>query len=580
MSGHRWKVFCCSNICKSLHVLVAIWPGYMCSDFAHICVVIPPFSNIEARQLVHSEKMVSGSSVCADQSPQISLGISARIVKNIQFVASAADAGFNQYGSNFPLLTDSPVAKKTLLFPSPTESRELAVLANVVVAVSEEDEEPLINLRQKARAQWKSKLVESTATGVTSKSASALKNTGGSMPATCHLRQPGLAQVATRRFTRSQADQALATLCPPKKRSRGDTQVESNAGNPPFSGKQVTHVSPIPIPPLSVFRSSLHRGLWPFVCARSFRREHSLVPAKVNHLGTIDLLRDLGISNTLLNVPSFVKNVVLEFYCNLSADMTTVQSQNFHKTFVRGVFVDFSPEVINEFVGSVPVIGVSMSGGMHIVVSELTGGLLKSWPASGVIRASCLSYKYSVLHKVALRNWMPNTHSSLVRKDLALLLYQIGTKGTFDFGKLVFDQVIKHTEKQLVQKPLGFPSLIFGIIQSQHDVLTESDVYEPDAPNVVVTDKLRNATYHVNDAPAALFTDADVVYSEPQSFSDEGLQDFQRELVVRELELQSAYLGRLIKSSQSRKSMLDALLSDLSKSGGSSAVGGGAGSSR
>lgn len=511
-----------------------------------------------------TRKMVSDSPIRFDQSPIISSRVYALIAEKIKFVASSADVGFYQYGSNFPLESESPAAKKSLHFSSPDENLE-----SPAVAVSGdrdgtvEDEETLINLRQKAHRQRKAKGKKPMVPAVSRKEVPALE-----VPR-C---QPGLAQVATRRFTRSRPNQTLAALCPPKKRVREDLHQEQNAANinvrdniersPAKSGNKVPSQS---LPRSSVFRSSLHQDLWPFVCARSFRREHTLVPAKVKHLGIVDVLKDLGILNTVLNVPSFVKNVVLEFYCNLSTEINDIKSEHFHQTFVRGGFVNFSPQVINEFVGSVPFFGVTMEGGMDIVVAEITGGLLTSWPDSGGIRASCLSYTYSVLHKVALRNWMPNTHSSVVRQGLALVLYQIGTKGSFNFGQLVFDQVVKHAEKQVVGKPLGFPSLIFGIIQSQQDVLKGNDVFEPNAPLVVITDKLRNAAYHVNDAPTAVITDDDVVYSQPQSFSDEGLQDFQKELIVRELELQSAYLGRLIKSSQSRKSMLDALLADLRK---------------
>lgn len=101
-----------------------------------------------------------------------------------------------------------------------------------------------------------------------------------------------------------------------------------------------------------------------------------------------------------------------------------------------------------------------------------------------------------------------HSHSSLVRQELAMLLYQIGCH---DFGQMVFGNAVKHAEKQVVQKPL------------------DTNVYEKDSPHIVITDKLGNAAYHVNDIPAPILTDADVVYSQPQSLCDTGLHEFQQE---------------------------------------------------
>lgn len=144
----------------------------------------------------------------------------------------------------------------------------------------------------------------------------------------------------------------------------------------------------------------------------------------------------------------------------------------------------------------------------------------------------------------------------MVRNDLVVLLYKIGTQGYLDFGQIIFDNVVKHAAKQVLQKPVGFPSLIFGLIQSQVSVLQDTDEFEKQTSYFVITNKLRNTAYHVNNIPAPVMTDATTIHVEPQPVNDMGMLEFKRELVVREMELQSAYLGRMIKASQSRKSLL------------------------
>lgn len=116
--------------------------------------------------------------------------------------------------------------------------------------------------------------------------------------------------------------------------------------------------------------------MWSALCGRTFIRENSLHPEKANHIGILDLLRETNLSKTVLNVPTFVKQMVLEFYCNLSVDISVKSSPHYHRTFIRGMLIDFSPDVINNFLGFVLYHGVNMDGGMNVVVSELTGVIL------------------------------------------------------------------------------------------------------------------------------------------------------------------------------------------------------------
>lgn len=57
----------------------------------------------------------------------------------------------------------------------------------------------------------------------------------------------------------------------------------------------------------------------------------------------------------------------------------------------------------------------------------------------------------------------------------------------------------KHVGTDPIKKPLGFPSMIFGIIQNQQDVLTPKDVFKPTTTKVVFTSKFHNSELHIND---------------------------------------------------------------------------------
>lgn len=235
--------------------------------------------------------------------------------------------------------------------------------------------------------------------------------------------------MALHAFTNSQVSFGPLPLPPPKKRklAKGSdappsgSDEDDNSGN--LSESFPPHESDLVWPDAMFFKSSLHQSLWDCVTSWTFLREITLLPEKANHISIIDLLHDVGLAKTVLNVPSFVKQVVIEFYCNLSLDVAVTG-----KMFIRGINIEFSPEVINSYMGFVPIHGVNVARGLHLVVSELTRGVIKSWARTGGIRASSMSFKYSVLHKIALRNWLPNSHSSVVRTELADLLYRIAPR--------------------------------------------------------------------------------------------------------------------------------------------------------
>lgn len=441
-----------------------------------------------------------------------------------------------------------------------------------------DDDCPLINLRTRARQLHQSlshavnveePLVEGPPGSLPDRVAKLFAEVENHTSST-QAEEPPHTVGVTRRFTRSQANKVLAAPSESRKKRRPTVPVSA----PPtsdflfdsavtdsceFIRRRKNKIDIVCPTAESAFRSNFHRGLWPFVCARSLLREHSLMPSCVKDLSIVEHLSDIGLAKTVLNVPSFVLGVVLEFYSNLSSDTSDIHSPTVFTTFVRRVSICFSPDIINEYLGFTPLLGMSMTGGLHLVVSEITGGSISTWPESGWIRSSSLSHKYSIYHKIALRNWMPSTHSSTVRADLACLLYQIGTKGALDFGKLVFESVMSHAESQLVNKPLCFPSLLFGIIQAQTNVIGDTEVYEKDSPPVVITDKLRNSTYHVNDIPAAVSTDATVVHVTSPSSVRMVLQD----RIIHDLTLEVEHLTKLIKSSQARKDMLMSLISDV-----------------
>lgn len=139
------------------------------------------------------------------------------------------------------------------------------------------------------------------------------------------------------------------------------------------------------------------------IVGRSFLREHILRPSSVSEYGILEMLESVGLSKTALNVRPFVKIVVLEFYANLSNVIGDVTSDEVFRAYIHGHTIDFSPHVINNYLRFVPPREPILSIDLNVLITKLIGGLITSWGKNG-LRASASTTKYSIPHKIGMRN--------------------------------------------------------------------------------------------------------------------------------------------------------------------------------
>ena len=60
---------------------------------------------------------------------------------------------------------------------------------------------------------------------------------------------------------------------------------------------------------------------------------------------------------------------------------------------------------------------------------------------------------------------------------LGKFLFAVGTKSTFNFGNYIYDQTVKHAESYAVKLPIAFPTILCGIMLSQHPNLLNNIDY-------------------------------------------------------------------------------------------------------
>lgn len=213
---------------------------------------------------------------------------------------------------------------------------------------------------------------------------------------------------------------------------------------------------------------------------------------------------------TVCNLGDLYEKLVKEFLVNISNDCENPISREYQKVFVRGECVNFSPNVINKFLGVEEINIPKLEVTDNQVCKEVTANQIKVCPKKKKISSRKLSVKYAILNRIAAVNWVPTTHSSDVATRLGKFIYDVGSKSKMDFSVYIFYQTKKHAKIDAIRFPIAFPTLLCSVILDQHpNIIIASDVREKREPPLSLHSKLFSAD-HVPDhartsraAPAA-----------------------------------------------------------------------------
>ncbi|KAH1198020.1 hypothetical protein GmHk_18G051668 [Glycine max] len=263
---------------------------------------------------------------------------------------------------------------------------------------------------------------------------------------------------------------------PSKKRkeissSDSDDDVEldvSTSKRAKKSGKKVPgNVPDAPLDNIS-FHSIGNVEKWKYVYQRRLAVERELGRDALDCKETMDLIKAAGLLKTVTKLGDCYEGLVREFIVNIPSDITNRKSDEYQKVFVRGKCVRFSPAVINKYLGRPTEGVVDIDVSEHQIAKEITAKRVQHWPKKGKLSAGKLSVKYAILHRIGAANWVPTNHTSTVATGLGKFLYAVGTKSKFNFGNYIFDQTVKHSESFAVKLPIAFPTVLCGIMLSQH----------------------------------------------------------------------------------------------------------------
>ncbi|XP_050898966.1 uncharacterized protein LOC127105802 [Lathyrus oleraceus] len=215
---------------------------------------------------------------------------------------------------------------------------------------------------------------------------------------------------------------------------------------------------------------------WKFVIQRRVVVERELGKDVADVKEVMDLIQADGLLKTVVGFSQCYEGLVKEFIVNIPEDIFDKNSKEFCKVYVRGKCITFSPTVINNFLG----INNEGAGELELPVGKL-------------------AIKYAILHKIGAANWVSANHISTIANTLGRFIFAVGTKVKFDYGRYMFDQIIKHATTDAVKLPIAFPSMIYGIILNQHPgILCSNDLPSRRKPALSMHYKLFEGN-HVED---------------------------------------------------------------------------------
>ncbi|XP_050890925.1 uncharacterized protein LOC127096393 [Lathyrus oleraceus] len=267
--------------------------------------------------------------------------------------------------------------------------------------------------------------------------------------------------------------------------------------------KTTVRKSPVKVPVVHLDKISFHledgTAKWKFVIQRRVAVERKLGKHVVDVKEVMNLIKVDGLLKAVVGFSQCYEGLVKEFIVNIPEDISDKNNNEFYKVYLRGKCITFSPTIINNFIsrdnegaGELEVID-------NQVCREITARQVKVWPVKKHLPAEKLTVKYAILHKIGAPNWVPTNHISTIANTLGRFIFAVGTKVKFDYGRFMFEQIIKHATTNAVKLPIAFPSMIYGIILNQHPgIMCSNDLPSRRKPTMSVHYKLFEGS-HVED---------------------------------------------------------------------------------
>ncbi|XP_010495618.1 PREDICTED: uncharacterized protein LOC104772734 [Camelina sativa] len=174
-----------------------------------------------------------------------------------------------------------------------------------------------------------------------------------------------------------------------------------------------------------------------------------------------ELIDQAGLLKTVTQVGAYDSDVVYEFWANLPAAKVERESVD---VLVRDWMYEFSPSRINALFGLQSVDVREQRLQTAAILEEdmalfLSGGTVKS--CKQLVSTAIKNQVIKDLHKICCSNWSPTVNTGYISTNRAMVIYMIMHHIPFNFGRMIYDQIIQLGLQAQSDFRLSFPSLIY-----------------------------------------------------------------------------------------------------------------------
>ncbi|XP_010552448.1 PREDICTED: uncharacterized protein LOC104822797 [Tarenaya hassleriana] len=198
--------------------------------------------------------------------------------------------------------------------------------------------------------------------------------------------------------------------------------------------------------------------------------ERNMNVSNLKEQGIWDILERLNLEETITYACPHSKILIKEFYANITKKIVKAGDPMYHRVYIRGKILYFSPAVINKFLGLKNTVVTTMDKlDREIDQKELEIALTDTFDEKrkGEIAPVELNFEASVLFKIARSNWLPTQRSSLIQKRLAVLIYCVKKGIKINYGNIIFDHILERALNFRARFRLPYPCLIQSILTKQ-----------------------------------------------------------------------------------------------------------------
>ncbi|GAA0159738.1 hypothetical protein LIER_16446 [Lithospermum erythrorhizon] len=157
-------------------------------------------------------------------------------------------------------------------------------------------------------------------------------------------------------------EEDIASLMRKRRKDKSKLKLNENktrVGNKRIS-KNVTKVSTANV----ALNFKEEEAKWKFVASRRIADERILFDVTKKNVDIMGILEDVSVMSTVETIGPYDPYIVKEFICNMTDDVDDPESDNFQRGTLRNSTIDFSPDIINAYFGSV---NGGRNRGTHVV---------------------------------------------------------------------------------------------------------------------------------------------------------------------------------------------------------------------